>query len=98
MRAGARDIITPVTYKGGEHYAYVLECPGCEKIHVYDKRWTLTGDRTSPTFTPSYLATKQWNKFVCHSYVTDGKIRFLDDCTHSLSGQTVQLDPITGDW
>lgn len=29
--------------------------------------------------------------FVCHSYVTDGKIQFLDDCTHALAGQTVEL-------
>jgi hypothetical protein len=27
----------------------------------------------------------------CHSYVTDGKIQFLDDCTHDLKGQTVDL-------
>jgi hypothetical protein len=29
--------------------------------------------------------------FVCHSFVTDGKIQFLDDCTHELAGQTVEL-------
>lgn len=29
--------------------------------------------------------------FVCHSFVTDGRIQFLDDCTHSLAGQTVDL-------
>lgn len=28
---------------------------------------------------------------LCHSYVTDGKIQFLSDSTHSLSGQTVNL-------
>lgn len=28
---------------------------------------------------------------VCHSFVTKGKIKFLDDCTHKLKGQTVQL-------
>lgn len=28
---------------------------------------------------------------VCHSFVTDGRIRFLDDCTHELRGQTVDL-------
>lgn len=28
---------------------------------------------------------------VCHSFVTDGKIQFLDDCTHALAGQTVDL-------
>lgn len=28
---------------------------------------------------------------VCHSFITDGKIQFLGDCTHSLAGQTVEL-------
>lgn len=28
---------------------------------------------------------------VCHSYVTDGRINFLADCTHALAGQTVDL-------
>ena len=27
----------------------------------------------------------------CHSYVTDGKIQFLSDCTHELAGQTVGI-------
>jgi hypothetical protein len=27
----------------------------------------------------------------CHSFVTDGQIQFLDDCTHELAGQTVPL-------
>lgn len=29
--------------------------------------------------------------FVCHSFVRDGRIEFLSDCTHSLAGQTVDL-------
>lgn len=28
---------------------------------------------------------------VCHSYVREGKIQFLSDCTHSLSNKTVDL-------
>lgn len=28
---------------------------------------------------------------VCHSFVRDGNIQFLDDCTHALAGQTVPL-------
>jgi len=28
---------------------------------------------------------------VCHSFVTDGKIKYLNDCTHHLKGQTVEL-------
>lgn len=27
----------------------------------------------------------------CHSFVTDGRIQFLGDCTHELAGQTVDL-------
>ncbi|MBN8974220.1 MAG: ammonia monooxygenase [Rhizobiales bacterium] len=29
--------------------------------------------------------------FVCHSFVRDGQIQFLSDCTHELAGQTVPL-------
>lgn len=31
---------------------------------------------------------------VCHSFVTDGKIQFLGDCTHALAGQTVPLTEV----
>lgn len=30
---------------------------------------------------------------VCHSFVKDGQIQFLGDCTHSLAGQTVPIPP-----
>lgn len=33
----------------------------------------------------------------CHSFVTDGRIRFLDDCTHALAGATVNI-PDWGAW
>lgn len=35
--------------------------------------------------------------YVCHSFVEDGKIRFLGDCTHALAGQTVELPPFPGE-
>ena len=28
---------------------------------------------------------------ICHSFVTDGQIQFLSDCTHELAGHTVPL-------
>lgn len=31
---------------------------------------------------------------VCHSFVTDGHIQFLGDCTHELVGRTVELPDI----
>lgn len=30
---------------------------------------------------------------VCHSFVRDGQILFLGDCTHELKNQTVPLEP-----
>lgn len=29
---------------------------------------------------------------ICHSFITNGQIQFLDDCTHALKGQTVPLE------
>ena len=34
------------------------------------------------------------DSFVCHSFVADGEIRFLGDCTHDLAGKTVPLEPM----
>ena len=34
---------------------------------------------------------------ICHSFVTDGTIRFLNDCTHELAGQTVDLPDLEPD-
>jgi|CXWL01.1.fsa_nt_gi hypothetical protein len=35
-------------------------------------------------------------KRVCHSFVTDGRIQFLNDCTHAMAGQTVALERAPG--
>lgn len=34
--------------------------------------------------------------YICHSFITDGLIRFLHDCTHALAGQEVPLQPWGG--
>ncbi len=28
---------------------------------------------------------------ICHSFITEGRIQFLGDCTHDLAGQTVPI-------
>ncbi|QKK95792.1 ammonia monooxygenase [Pseudomonas sp. 13159349] len=35
---------------------------------------------------------------VCHSFVTDGRIQYLTDCTHALVGQTVDLPDWEASW
>lgn len=76
-------------------------CPGCGRTHSINNTWTFNGDMERPTITPSVKVTWPQGKGkpdrICHSFVTDGKIQFLSDCTHSLAGQTVDLDefPLT---
>lgn len=76
-------------------------CPGCSTTHEIDESWDFNEDFDSPTFKPSVLGTgkrpnkdEEWEEWRCHSYITDGKIRFLNDSTHELAGQTVELPEI----
>jgi hypothetical protein len=72
----------------------VFWCPGCEEPHMPRVQgavtWTWNGDRIRPTLTPSILVSDSAGAR-CHSYVTDGQIQFLGDCTHALAGQTVPI-------
>lgn len=85
--------------------SYLLECPGCKMLHVVyvttpgRPHWTFNGDVDKPTFTPSLLVKWGQGRFdpggpkehVCHSFITDGTVQFLGDCTHELANQTVDL-------
>lgn len=73
----------------GDHFIY---CPGCDMEHGLDHRWTFNGNLDRPTFRPSLLVT--YPKMRCHSFITAGRIEFLQDSTHHLSGQTVDLPEI----
>jgi len=61
--------------------------------------WTFTGTLERPTYAPSQLTRYGQNAgaSVCHTFIRDGKIEFLGDCTHDLKGQTVPLPPLP-DW
>ena len=81
-------------------------CDSCHSVGVGEgpgPRWGYNGYPEKPTFTPSVLVTypavpdaeegfEEWRSArTCHSFVTDGRIQFLSDCTHALAGQTVDL-------
>ena len=82
-----------------------FKCPGCKTTHYVQHgsdigpNWGWNGCVDAPTFTPSVLVTYNGADAgkdgappaVCHSFVTDGRIQFLGDCTHALAGQTVDL-------
>lgn len=54
--------------------------------------WTWNGSTDAPDLKPSVLSKVGRNGgIVCHSWINDGKVRFLGDCTHELAGQTLDL-------
>ncbi|MEK9209699.1 DUF6527 family protein [Sphingomonas sp. 2378] len=81
----------------GYEHLVVVESTASEPV------WGFNGNHEKPTFTPSVLVRtgRAVNPAfipepgdppeVCHSFVTDGRIQFLGDCTHHLAGQTVDL-------
>lgn len=92
-------VLLPIENSPGR---YVFYCPGCQDTHVINtdpkRQWpchTLTGTLDNPTIRASVLSIgdKRSNKPHCHSFITNGKIEFLLDCTHHLAGQTVPLEP-----
>jgi len=73
-------------------------CPGCKCNHWFDKTWLLIYEDGKPTITPSILVnqslTEQHRKsgaHRCHIFVRKGQIQFLNDCTHDLTGKTVDM-------
>jgi hypothetical protein len=48
----------------------------------------LTDDEVARVFAGEKIEPKP---LVCHSYVRDGQIQFLSDCTHEMAGKTVDL-------
>jgi len=53
----------------------------------YPAHWSWNGDFDKPTFKPSVKIDSMGT----HFFITDGKIQFLEDCTHNLKGQTVDM-------
>lgn len=94
-------------YANGTRYLS-FKCPGCGEVHTIPitgpRAWGFNGDLAKPTLTPSILCryhafneqTEQYDQLtsVCHSFVRDGQIQFLGDCSHALKGQTVPLSEI----
>lgn len=95
----------PVTDGTKQITGYYFPCPGCGDGHAiavsphknaHGASWQLSGTLERPTITPSI--DDRWHPSdparqsrVCHFLVTDGKIRFISDSTHPLSGQEAEM-------
>lgn len=62
-------------------------------MHPLPDGWTFNGNVEKPTFSPSFK--HDWKEKdtpkVCHYIVTDGRVAYCGDCTHSMSGQTIDM-------
>ena len=89
-----KSIIHKVEQDGYEN-EYVFFCPGCKGEHPFNTTsWMFNGDFNKPTISPSLLCTRSKdNDYRCHSYIKEGQIQFLSDCSHDLKGKTVPLEP-----
>lgn len=90
---------------GNDNKGYHFKCPGCNSVHnvfVEGKGvpvWNWNKNVKTPTFSPSVKVEGYLGKDlegnplygVCHSFVKNGNIQFLNDCSHHLKGQTVEI-------
>ena len=82
---------------------YQFWCPACNEIHqvwtsVEDgvAPWDYNYNMDKPTFSPSIKVEYHGAdcETICHSFVRDGNIQFLTDCTHNFAGKMVELPNI----
>lgn len=98
--------VEPIT-AGNQTVAYAFYCPGCKNHHApfvkpyqapNGSSWQFNGDLEKPTFSPSILTKVErpdkTKTMICHLFVREGQIEYLSDCTHDLSGQTVDMSDV----
>ena len=74
---------------------YEFWCPGCNCHHfVKPSIWKI--DTKTNTLSPSVLVKTPRPKGmkICHTFVRNGQIQYLNDCTHKLAGKTIPMEPL----
>lgn len=69
-------------------------CPGCKEIHTVNNHWPFNGNLEEPTLVDSVLVKWGGLNKQCHSIISGGFIQFMEDCTHELKGQVLELPQI----
>ena len=99
------DIEAPIGYSFDcpgckqDHTVYVRHNPAIKHEHYV---WSFNGNLERPTFCPSLLVEwEEWDEEkkattqgVCHSFICNGIIEFLNDCTPGLRNKFVELEDI----
>lgn len=101
--------VWPVIENEGDKipYSFMFLCPGCNGYHSLNTlkpnekgaMWQFNGNLVAPTFSPSLnvkyiFDSPEMKDIVCHSFIRDGYIQFLNDCTHKMAGITTELPEV----
>ena len=74
-----------------------LDRPNAFYVRDQHPSWSWNGDYERPTVSPSIRLIHTGNQ-VDHLFIRDGKIQYLNDCTHELAGKTVDMVDFPEDW
>lgn len=82
--------------------AYAFWCGGCGMHHVIrtdeniKSHHKFNNNIEHPTIEPSIKVEipHPEGNHICHSYITNGIIKYLNDCTHHLKGKELDLPNI----
>jgi hypothetical protein len=85
--------------KKEHHTQYFYMCKGCGHEHCFALKsegghHNFNMDLENPTVSPSLVQNFTPGK-MCHSFIKNGKIQYLNDCYHKLKGQTIELPQIS---
>lgn len=74
---------------------YLYQCSGCGYEHAFSLKseggyHEFNLDLEFPTVSPSLVQNFTPGK-MCHSFIRNGKIEYLNDCFHHLAGHTIEL-------
>lgn len=87
--------------KNGNETEYIFFDLGQHRPVTINSGWKFNGDVFSPTFSPSILTTTPPNEagdnYRSHSFIRDGKIQYLIDCSHEFACRTIDL-PSLEEW
>lgn len=71
------------------HPSILVKSGHYSSAHKEGKDCWCTFDQKYPDQAPT-----KFKCFICHSFVVDGKIQFLPDCSHEFAGQTIPLTAV----
>ncbi|WP_156290779.1 DUF6527 family protein [Oceanobacillus salinisoli] len=72
---------------------YMFYCEGCKRNHAFNNAWQFNDDFDKPTVSPSLKVTMPYKgvDYICHSFIRNGEIQYLNDCHHELAAKVVPL-------